>query len=366
MDSREKIREELGKDAAVIYGAGLMGQNLCKVLRGAPYHRDVECFIVRSKKDNPDSVLGVRVISMEEAAAYKHHPIFVALHEKHIKDAVSGLEEAGFDRLIPITFDNDLWDDIREAWINANSLMPYEVVPSLSGMNGQKLHIYVVHSEFDKELNENIQDTAYEISIQAGAALASNIYYEAVDNVGDNISDKNEQYCELTVLYWAWKNDRAEYIGISHYRRKFYLDAADIATVLSGDIDMAVTVPIINTDTVKGQYIKDHGENEWDVMAEAVGKLAPQYSGALEKVGDGSFYYAYNMFIAKREVMGDYCSWLFPILSYCEKKIGKKEDAYQNRYIGFLGERLLTVYIAAHPELRVAVVKKHFIEAREK
>lgn len=366
MDSREKIRKVLGEDAAVIYGAGLMGQSLCKVLGEAPYYKEVECFIVRSKSGNPDSISGVRVISTEEAAAYRNRPIFVALHEKHMKEAVNGLREAGFDRLIPITFDNDLWTDIREAWINENSLMPYEVGLSISGMNEQKLHIYVVHSESDKELNEDIPDATYEISIQAGAALADHIYYEAADNVGDNISDKNKQYCELTVLYWAWKNDRASYIGISHYRRKFHLDAAELAAILSRDIDMAVTVPVINTNTVKGQYIKDHGENEWNIMAEAVGKLSPQYSEALEQVGSGFFYYAYNMFIAKREVFHDYCSWLFPILSYCEEKIGKKEDAYQNRYIGFLGERLLTVYIAKHPELRAVVVKKHFIESKEK
>lgn len=366
MDSSEKIREGLTEDAVVIYGAGLMGQSLCKVLSEAPYYRDMECFIVKSKTGNSDYILGVRVISMKEAAAYKHRPIFVALHEKNIRDAVKELNEAGFDRLIPITFDNDLWTDIREAWINENSLMPYEVEPSLLSMNEHKLHIYVFHCEFDKKLNENIQDMAHEISIQAGAALADNIYYGAVDNVGDNISEKNEQYCELTVLYWVWKNDRADYVGISHYRRKFHLTEADFAAIFSGDIDMAVTVPIMNINTVKGQYIKDHGENEWNIMAEAVKRLSPEYEEALEKVGNGIFYYAYNMFIAKKEVLNDYCSWLFPILLYCEKKIGNKEDAYQNRYIGFLGERLLTVYIAKHQELRVAVVKKHFIETKEK
>ena len=41
------------------------------------------------------------------------------------------------------------------------------------------------------------------------------------DNTGDNISAKNPNYCELTGLYWAWKNLDCQYIGLCHYRRYF-------------------------------------------------------------------------------------------------------------------------------------------------
>lgn len=33
------------------------------------------------------------------------------------------------------------------------------------------------------------------------------------DNTGDNISLRNPNYCELTGLYWAWKNLKCDYIG---------------------------------------------------------------------------------------------------------------------------------------------------------
>lgn len=62
-------------------------------------------------------------------------------------------------------------------------------------------------------------DSVY-LPIQVGAALHSALGY-VPDNTGYNISDKNPNYCELTALYWAWKNLECEYIGLCHYRRYF-------------------------------------------------------------------------------------------------------------------------------------------------
>ena len=41
------------------------------------------------------------------------------------------------------------------------------------------------------------------------------------DNEGDNISIKNPRYCELTGIYWAWKNLDSDYLGLVHFRRYF-------------------------------------------------------------------------------------------------------------------------------------------------
>ena len=98
-------------------------------------------------------------------------------------------------------------------------------------------------------------------------------------------------------------------------------------------------------------------------MMEAISKLYPEYLKAADKVQNGIYYYAYNMFIAKREIVCEYCEWLFSILGYCEKRINVKEDIYQNRFAGFLAERLFTIFLTHNKQYKVYIAKKHFIES---
>ena len=58
------------------------------------------------------------------------------------------------------------------------------------------------------------------LPVHVGAAGKDSIGYQR-DDEGENISSKNPYFCELTGLYWAWKNLNADYIGLAHYRRHF-------------------------------------------------------------------------------------------------------------------------------------------------
>ena len=59
------------------------------------------------------------------------------------------------------------------------------------------------------------------LPVQVGAAGKESIPGYTRDDSGENISAKNPHYCELTGLYWAWKNLPGDAIGLAHYRRHF-------------------------------------------------------------------------------------------------------------------------------------------------
>ena len=63
------------------------------------------------------------------------------------------------------------------------------------------------------------------------------------------------------------------------------------------------------------------------------------------------------MFIAKKEVIGPYCEWVFPILAEVEKRVDMTGyDDYQKRIYGFLTERLFNVWFT-HNNLKVRETK---------
>lgn len=73
-------------------------------------------------------------------------------------------------------------------------------------------------------------------------------------------------------------------------------------------------------------YGNDHFLEDWEIMLEAIYKISPEYSQTAYEIGNGVYYYAYNMFIARKEILDEYCTWLFPILEYCEERCLPKES----------------------------------------
>ena len=79
--------------------------------------------------------------------------------------------------------------------------------------------LVVAHKQFDFSI---VPDEGYKI-IKVGNNPEFEISESQgyCDSTGDNISSKSPYYCELTALYWAWKNLDASIVGLCHYRRYF-------------------------------------------------------------------------------------------------------------------------------------------------
>ena len=198
------------------------------------------------------------------------------------------------------------------------------------------------------------------LPIHVGHALHPIDIGFAPDDAGDNISQKNASYCELTALYWAWKNCDAAYIGLSHYRRYFRGEAPgpNRSKVLSGaeaaalmqEHDLVLGRPRnYLIETIDSHYRNGHHGEDLDVLREVIGASTPHMMDAYDDVFGGRKLSLYNMFLMRREHFDEYATWLFDILSQVEDRIDNdSRSAYQKRTFGYLGERLLNVWAVAN------------------
>lgn len=177
------------------------------------------------------------------------------------------------------------------------------------------------------------------------------------DNIGDNISERNTSFCELTGLYWAWKNLDTDYLGLVHYRRHFSIQKrkdrwSNILTYeqLKPYLEnVKVFVPKKRKyyiETLYSHYKHTHYANHLDIIRSIIRKEYPQYANSYDQVIRRTCGYMFNMMIMDRIYLDDYCTWLFNILFELEKEIGDPGlSAYQGRYLGRVSEILFNVWL---------------------
>ena len=178
------------------------------------------------------------------------------------------------------------------------------------------------------------------------------------DNTGENISAKNVNYCELTGLYWAWKNLDCEYIGLCHYRRYFskgsvgkdkkaaILHKDDYEKLLQKYDVLLPKKRNYYIETVRSQYEHAHNKRDLDEVEKVVRELYPEYSEVFTKVMNRTKLHILNMFVMRKDKFEVYCKWLFNILFELEKRIDiKSYNQYEARVFGFLSERLFNVWL---------------------
>lgn len=217
-------------------------------------------------------------------------------------------------------------------------------------MKEDSIKIFVcAHKKFDMKL-----PTIYE-TIQVGAIDKKDLGYTK-DSTGDNISKLNSSFCELTGLYWIWKNTQYNIVGLVHYRRYFFNNLLDVAKrrVLSEKkirkilkkYDIILPQKSFFNKTTKEIYRDSHNIKDWELVGNVISEKYPEYRQAYDIVSDSKFTYLLNMFCCRKEVIDEYCEWLFEILFYLKDKVDINEyDNYNKRIFGFIGERLFNIWI---------------------
>lgn len=223
--------------------------------------------------------------------------------------------------------------------------------------------------------------------------VCGSIYAEHVDpryirdDRGDNISDKRNSFCEFTVQYWAWKNEKADYYGLCHYRRYLtfspkhfrensqrqvmegLLDSYTIRkydllnekhmrdVIEANDAVVNVSADVRHIPTPRGyqQSVYDHwaahdgmffDKRVLPLLLETIRDIRPEYyESALAYMYD-RWHRGYNCYIMKKALFNEMCEFQFPVMFAMEKKVSQAGlDRDFPRTIGYLGEMMHGIFI---------------------
>lgn len=229
--------------------------------------------------------------------------------------------------------------------------------------------IIATHKKYDMP-----SDKMY-LPLQVGAEGKNDLGYEK-DNTKDNISLKNPYFCELTGLYWAWKNLKEDYIGLAHYRRHFASKKINKKDLFNSVLTKEEASKLLNnTDIIvpkkRNYYIENlysHYEHTMyieplDITGQILQERYPEYMQEFDKLKTRRSAHMYNMFIMKKDKLDEYCTWLFDILFELEKRVdNSKYDSFHARFYGRVSELLFDVWLNtkgySYKEVKVISMEK--------
>lgn len=197
-----------------------------------------------------------------------------------------------------------------------------------------------------------------------------NVYY---DNTGDNISNMNGFYAELSGIYWVWKNyNIKDFVGFCHYRRffSFYDNIPNLSDIHKDIIFLPNKKKVFKT--TYSHYCYSHAKIDIDCIIDIISdKYNFDKNNILNILYDNAFY-PFNIFIMSKENFNEYCEFVFDVFNEFIKRnninniedvknrIINNKESYFGKYIfnitgdyinselkiaGYLGERLTTLWI---------------------
>ena len=227
---------------------------------------------------------------------------------------------------------------------------------SKRGMTNIKI-IVATHKSFEMPKNKELY-----LPVHVGCKGKDDLGYQG-DNTGENISQLNPYYCELTGLYWAWKNLDCDYLGLVHYRRYFtkksqsYKENLKIDEVILNQEEIEfllrkgdIIVPKKRKyyiETLYSHYAHTLDASHLDLARKVIEKQHPEYLDSFDKVMKQRSGYMFNMFIMKKELANNYFEWLFPILDSMYECMDLSDlTPFEARLFGRVSELLFNVWLA--------------------
>ena len=357
----------------VIYGAQSIALGAYDAIHNLYPSREVKCFLVTSQENNACRLRGIPVVELQTYASTLTQSekddteVLIATPENVMSEIEAGLDACGLCCHVRLTSTH--WAELMGYYYAANrKFLPLAALPV--GYHQAKLHIFMAKFYKDKSLSTAYNMPEWVTPIQVGAALCQERVADILDCDGDNISTKNVNYSELTALYWIWKNrlvpqrtdDENEYYGLSHYRRVLELSEDDTMRLVDNDVDVVLPYPMPYEPNIEKHHKRYLADSDWDALVTALTELQPKYAGYLPKVLQQQYLYHYNIILARKKVLADYCEWLFPVLERVENLSVPKGCDRQDRYIGYMGETLTTLYFMMNKdELNIAYAGCRFL-----
>lgn len=338
----------------VIFGAQAIALSTCQAIRKLVPERQVRYFLVSERGKNADTLAGLPVnelTSFAEGLSQKEKDnteVLIATPENIMPEIEKILDDHGLCK--HMRYDSVRWAELMERYfVSTGGFRPLSVLPV--GFHKADIRLFMAKFYKDAPLHTDFRVPDYIKPIQVGAALCSERVADIVDNEGDQISEKNVNYSELTALYWIWKNIlsgdgdvKEQYYGLTHYRRILSLSSDDLLRLVDNEVDVVLPYPMSYEPDMEQHHRKYLRQEDWDALLAALEELQPEYAESFSSILRQPYMYHYNIILARGSVLADYCSWLFPILERIEELSVPKGSDRADRYIGYMGETLETLY----------------------
>ena len=340
----------------VIYGAQGYALGAYEAIKSLYPKRVMPCFLV-SRMGNNASVLGD--LPVREIASFaegmpreekKNVEVLIATPENIHPEIEETLEDHGF--IYHRRIDHDRWTELMKMFhVKMGRFLPLSALPV--GCREPFVRVYMARSHKDMPLNEHLELPDYVPPLQVGAANTDLRIAALSDGSGDNISAKNVNYSELTGLYWIWKNklgmngnenEDCQYYGLAQYRRMLEFSRDDLLRLADNDVDVILPYPMPYEPDINAHHERYLKKVDFNALLTVLSELQPEYAKFLPEVLSQKYLYNYNVILARKAVLREYCGWLFPILERTEELSVPKGSERADRYIGYMGETLETLY----------------------